>query len=449
MTLRRTLVLSALAVVLIALLYAFYAATSGGDAEYKLLFTNVNNLVLGDQVQVGGVPVGTVKAIALHGSNYRAQVTIGVEDSIAPLHQGTMAQVRVPSLSSVANRYIALKPGPNNYPVLREGATIPARNTETAVNIDELFNIFTPRTRRGVQQLVEGFATQYKGVGQQLQLDSRYFGPALGETSRLLSEFVRNEKTLAALLVEGAKAVGTLGAHRQQVSGLVRNGGKAFAALGSQERSLEAGLKQLPEAFASGRHAFAKLPSALASLERLIDVSKPNTTTLAHFFKRLETLLRLATPVVSQLHLAFRRPGPANDLTEFALDLPGLARSLERSSPAGVKALRQSVSRTAPFGPYAPDLQGLFRNFGASAGYYDANGHFLRGSPVFPDFKQSGEKLIPLTAAEAREAKVALEGLTTGQTRRCPGAATQPAPDGSSPFSDAGKLGCQPAQVTP
>lgn len=443
MTLKRTLALGALGIALIALLYALYAATSGGDAEYKLLFTNVNTLVLGDQVEIGGTPVGTVKAITLHGKDYRAQVTIGVEDAIAPLHQGTTAQIRVPSLSSVADRYIALKPGPNNYPVLPDGATIQAKHTETAVNLDELFNAFTPKTRRGFQQLIEGFAKQYEGVGPQLNVDSRYFGPALAETGRLLHEFTREEKTLTAFLVEAAKTVSTLAAHNEQLSGLVRNGGTAFAALGSQEQSLEEGLKQLPEAFGNGRKAFAKLPAALASLKKLIAVSKPNTTTLALFFKRLRTLLTVATPVVTQLHRAIQRPGSGNDLTDFALELPSLAKSLESSSPAGVKALRQSVSRTAPFGPYAPDLQGLFRDFGAASGYHDANGNFVRTGPVFPDFSQRGEKLVPVAPSEA------LDGLASGQTQRCPGAATQPSADGSALLTDEGKLGCNPAQVTP
>jgi hypothetical protein len=40
-----------------------------------------------------------------------------------------------------------------------------------------------------------------------------------------------------------------------------------------------------------------------------------------------------------------------------------------------------------------------------------------------------------------------LANLKQGQLRRCPGAATQPAPDGSSPFTDTGQLECNPAQV--
>ena len=43
-----------------------------------------------------------------------------------------------------------------------------------------------------------------------------------------------------------------------------------------------------------------------------------------------------------------------------------------------------------------------------------------------------------------------LEGLTTGSVKRCPGAASQPASDGSSPWSNTdGALDCDPSLVPP
>jgi phospholipid/cholesterol/gamma-HCH transport system substrate-binding protein len=215
----------------------------------------------------------------------------------------------------------------------------------------------------------------------------------------------------------------------------------AFAAIGAEAASLEAGIKELPEAFKEGNRTFARLPAALAALRKLVNVSKPNTKKLALFFERLDPLLKLATPVLRQLSTAISKPGPNNDLTEFALALPGLAKSLKSASPSGVKALHESVPVTAFFGPYSPDLIGLFHDFGQEAGYYDGNGHYVRVSPDFADFRYAEEKLIPVTPQEG------LEGLKTGQLTRCPGAATQPAADGSSPYTDEGKLGCNPQEL--
>ena len=61
----------------------------GGDAgiTYKLLFQTGGQLVPGNQVLVGGQPIGDVDAIELT-DDAQAEVTITVDE---PLHEGTTA----------------------------------------------------------------------------------------------------------------------------------------------------------------------------------------------------------------------------------------------------------------------------------------------------------------------------------------------------------------------
>ena len=61
---------------------------------------------------------------------------------------------------------------------------------------------------------------------------------------------------------------------------------------------------------------------------------------------------------------------------------------------------------------------------------------------MLPDFTLGANN--NLTPASPQQA---LEGLKTGQLRRCPGAATQPAADGSSPFTDNELLSCDPTET--
>lgn len=415
--------------------------TGGGGTEYRLLFNSADQLVRGDEVQVGGVTVGTVKSITLTKS-FKARITIEIENRLAPLHQGTTAEVRVPSLTVVADRYISLAPGPNSSPAIAAGATLPVKDTSEAVNLDEVFDIFNHKTRKGLQHVIEGFAAQYEGTGKAVHTATPYFNPALRATNHIFEEVLHEEKTFSRFLVNAAKATSTIGAHGKQLGGLIRNASSMFEAIGSQQASFAAGLHELPQTFKEGKQAFAELPEMLADLRRLARVSKPNTKTLPEFFNRLRPLLSKATPVVSELSAAISRPGANNDLTEFALGLPGLAKSLRTASPNGVKASQQSVPITAFFGPYSPDLQGLFRDFGLEAGYYDGDGHYVRVSPDFANFKlASAGKLVPVNPQQG------LEGLKTGQLSRCPGAGTQPAADGSSPYTDEGKLGCDETET--
>jgi phospholipid/cholesterol/gamma-HCH transport system substrate-binding protein len=434
----RPLAIAALVIVVLAILFVVFGGSGG--ATYKLEFAEGDQLVKGDQVQVGGVPVGSVTNLELT-HDFKAIVTIHVNSSLTPLHAGTTAQVRVPSLSSVANRYVALSPGPNNAPELPSGAKLPASSTKDVTDLDQLFNTFNPKTRKGLQQFIQGTAETYVGTGKNLSAATEYFAPALGATDHFFSELVRDQSTFTKFLVETAKAVTTIGARKDQLTDLIENANTTFTAVGSEQQNLANGLKQLPITLRQGNETFANLPSTFSALKKLVDASRPTVKPLSQLFSKLEPLLKTATPVVTSFATAFSRPGPGNDLTDFVRALPALASQLETATPAAVRSLQESIPITAFFGPYSPDLEGTLRNFGQTSAYYDANGHYARVSPVFPDFSLgANNNLTPSTGVQA------LAPLKSGQLRRCPGAATQPAADGSSPFTDSEQLSCDPSE---
>jgi phospholipid/cholesterol/gamma-HCH transport system substrate-binding protein len=321
----RILAVSALAVVVAIVLVLLLAG--GKRATYQLIFPEAGQLVRGDQVQVGGVPVGSIKDITLL-HNYNVRITISVESSLAPLHKGTTAEIRVPSLSSVANRYIALSPGPNNAPALPSGSTLGITTTRAVTDLDQLFNIFPPKTRRGLRQFIQGSAESYTGVAPQLQVDSRYFPPALAAVDHVLAEFGRDGPALTSFLVESAKATTVLAARSQKLTDLISNADTTFAAIGSEQTNLTAGLKALPGTLKEGNRTFEELPATLGDLRKLIDVSKSGTKELAPFFSKLRPLVNAATPVVTNFGEAISKPGSRNDLTEAALALPELAHTL-------------------------------------------------------------------------------------------------------------------------
>jgi phospholipid/cholesterol/gamma-HCH transport system substrate-binding protein len=430
------------ALALVVLIVAYLVFATGGGSNYKLELAEGDQLVRGDQVQVGGVPVGSVTNIELT-SNFRALITIHVDSSLVPLHQGTTAQVRVPSLTSVANRYIALTLGPNNNPAYAAGATLPVSVTGEVTDLDQLFNTLNPKTRKGLQGFIQGTAEQYVGQGKNLGTSVEYFAPALGALSHFFSELTRDQPVFTSFLVETAKAVTTIGARQESLSDLIENQNTAFRAIGSEQSELARGLKQLPGTLRQGNRTFAELPATFDALSELVKESRPTTKSLTTLLERLRPLLVTATPVVTNFSQTFSRPGPDNDLTDLVRALPALAQQLTTASPSAVTALQESVPITAVFGPYAPDLAGTLRTFGEGAGYWDADGHYVHVTGVFPDFKLGENN----TLTPAASAQAALEGLKTGQLRRCPGAATQPAADGSSPFVDGELLSCDPTET--
>jgi phospholipid/cholesterol/gamma-HCH transport system substrate-binding protein len=100
--------------------------------------------------------------------------------------------------------------------------------------------------------------------------------------------------------------------------------------------------------------------------------------------------------------------------------------------------------------PYIPELVGWFRDFGQGASNYDANGHYARIQPIFNAFNFNDNPAGGVLSAVLPSQR--FNGLQTNVIKRCPGAASQPAADGSAPYTDRGNLGpddCDPSLALP
>src|SRR5438034_8047353 len=228
-----------------AVVAAVILLTGGSQHTYKLRFENAGQLVKDDDVQVGGRRVGSVRKIELTNDN-QAQITIAVDNDFAPLHDGTTATIRATSLSGVANRYIALVPGPNSNRKLDDGDTLGTDKTTTPVDLDQLFNTLDPKTRKGLQRVIQGTATQYQGQAANVQQAANYFSPALSTSSRLVSELDRDSKVFQDFIVNSSKTVTAIASRRDDLANLVTNTNATAKAIGDQNVALARALGLLP-----------------------------------------------------------------------------------------------------------------------------------------------------------------------------------------------------------
>jgi len=414
----------------------------GGGYRYTLIFQNAGQLVVGNQVQVGGVPEGSVDAISLTDDN-QAKVEITVDEPIAPLHRGSTAEIRSPSLSGVANRYIAINPGPNSNPRLPEGAELGTTETQGIVDVDQIFDMFDAKTRRGLQNFIQGQATQYTGAEAGVQMSSHYFSTALSTTDQLFAKLIQDRPAFQRFLRATGDTMHTLAERSPEIEQLVANGDQALSATASQEAALQQGVAELPATFRSGTRALRALGVTLPSLERLIAATKTATPGLAPFLVQLRRLLTISTPVLTDVTNALNVGGKG--LVSATNDLPALQREVDPSTRYSVAALKQLLPQLEFARPYVPDLVATLRGFGQASSNYDAIGHYLHGSVDFGNYLFNGEDpgvLTPATPAQS------LANVQFGNVARCPGSATQPAADGSSPWKPAG-LSCSLTQVPP
>jgi phospholipid/cholesterol/gamma-HCH transport system substrate-binding protein len=438
----RGLAVGALAV---AVVVVILLVTGGSRHEYTLVFQNAGQLVKDNDVQIGGRRVGRVADIKLRSDNL-AEVHIQVDEPYAPLHVGTTAQIRSGSLSGVANRFIAVTPGPNSAPKIDDGATLSIDTTTSPVDLDQLFNTLDPKTRKSLQNVLQGSATQYRGKGKKANDAVRYFNPALSTTARLVNELDSDQQALQDFIIYTARATTALAARRNDLSSLVSNANQTSAAIGSESASLNRALKALPLTLRQANTTFVNLRSTLDDLDKLVNASKPVAPKLAPFFRQLRPLVHDARPTIADLSSLISRPGAGNDLIDLLRRQPRLTQVAGPTFQHTTESLRQGTPVLQFIRPYAPELIGWFRDFGQTTANYDANGHFARIQPIFSAFQftdspQGGVlKAIPPAQRQV--------GLQSGQVKRCPGSSTQPAPDKSNPYAPAGS-DCDPSIAPP
>jgi phospholipid/cholesterol/gamma-HCH transport system substrate-binding protein len=411
----------------------------GGDSGYKVtaVFENAGQLVKGNQVRVGGRTIGTVDEIKLD-DNSQAVVEMTIDDDqLTPLNEGTTATVRAPSLSGIANRFVALNPGPDDGEEIDDGGRIDADATAAPVDHDQRCNTIDPKTRKGLQQLIQGQATYIGGRSREARKALEYLSPALSSTSRLTKELVYDDVAFERFIVDTSRVMDTIAQRRDDLSSLVANANATTGAIGDESESLREALGGLPTSLRKANTTFVNLRSTLDDLDPLVAESKPATRELAPFLRRLRPLVADARPTVRDLRVLIKTPGKNNDLIDLTRKLPRLQELTSTVFPRAIRTMNRSQDFVDTLRQYTPDLAGWFTKFGQSAAAYDANGHYARIQPIFSPFSVNDATglLTPINPAQR------LDGFEQRQFRRCPGGAMQPPPHRSAPVA---VPGCDP-----
>ena len=422
------------AIVLVGLIL-FGGGAVGGGYKVKARFLNAGQLVKGNPVQVGGVPVGSVKGIKITPDGH-AEVEMSIDGDHSPLRRGTRAEIRQFSQSGLANRYIDLKLPPDTDDTIPDGGVIETDKTVTQVDLDELYNTLDPETRRSLQGFFKGSAEQWRNMADEANVGFQYLNPALSTSRRLFNELTRDTPLLERFLVDSSEMVTALAERRDDLAGLIGNLNDTTRALGSQKEALAESIGRLPPFMRRANTTFVNLRSTLDEVDPLVEASKPVAKRLQPFLSQARAFAADAQPTVRDLRLTIRRGGGGNDLINLIQTFPQLAEiatvTKDRSyAPGGrnvsvgetrgafqetVKALEGGASEIGFARPYTTDFLGWFDDFSTTGGGFDALGATARGFITMSPFLNR-------------------DSLAMKQYKRCPGAAEAPAKDGSNVLS--------------
>jgi phospholipid/cholesterol/gamma-HCH transport system substrate-binding protein len=453
--------IAAIAAVAIVIVAVVVIVLSGGS-NYKVyaVFQDASQLVSGDQVTVAGNPIGSVGSITLtpHG---QAKLELDISNSsYRPLRQGTVATIRNPSLTSIADRYVDLRFPPGSPPAIKNGGTIGAQNTNSAVDLDELFNTLNRSTRKGIQNVIQGSAIQYcgtlsfavcNGYGAKAQAAWKYLNPAVASASTLFSELNRDTGRFTNFITKTGSLFSDIATRQADLSALVQNLSTTTTALANQHLALGQSIQELPGFMRLANTTFVNLRGALDDLKPLVDDAKPVAPKLHKLLVQLRPLAQDAVPTVKDLSSIIAKRGANNDL----IDLVKLGVPLENATlknvtangasrqgafPASTQALKSATPELAVARPYSADLTGWFEGYSHPAGL-DANGGYARVAPVVGAYSISaggGLTFLPPLLRLLNAQQV----LTFGYGDRCPGSMER----GAVYYPESG-YPCNPSEV--
>jgi phospholipid/cholesterol/gamma-HCH transport system substrate-binding protein len=267
---------------LVAVFGTVAAAPGMQPYHVKLDFTNVDGLVQGNEVTMGGVKVGQVDGLEIQRNI--AVVTVSVDSAHAPLPAGTKALLR--SLGLLGNKYVELIPGRGSQSTLPDGYEISVQSTTSPTDLDQINAIFDAPTREKLRDMTLQGAIALGGRAQTLNADlAQLRNLAVAATpvtgvlddhqvaldratvafDNLTQKLAREDAALAGLVDHGSSLLATVQMHDQQLAGLLAHGDTTFARLDAILNGRENNLAGF----------FARQPSTLRSTDYTLNAGIP------------------------------------------------------------------------------------------------------------------------------------------------------------------------------
>lgn len=189
-----------------------------GDREdYKAVFDDVSGLAVGDDIRIAGVDVGKVREIDVQADN-TVLVTFDVRKG-QELTTGTHATIQYRNL--IGDRVIQLtrgeKDGADGGETLAVGATLPASQTASALDLDTLLNGFKPlfaglsptQVNELSGQLIQVLQGQQSSVATLVDSVAS-FTTTIGNREQLIGEVIRNLNSVLGTVDDRKATVGLL-----------------------------------------------------------------------------------------------------------------------------------------------------------------------------------------------------------------------------------------------
>jgi virulence factor Mce-like protein len=369
-------------VVLVAVFLAYNANTGlpfVPTYELRAEVPNAANLVVGNDVRIGGSRVGFVSGIKAEprddGSTI-AVLDLSMERDVSPLPRDSTLIVR--PRSALGLKYVEITRGGDEQG-FADGATIPlAAATPAPVEFDEVLSMFDDETREAAATNTTGFGDAFAGRGESINTAIGAFRPLLRNIIPVAQNISSPDTNLRRFVGELADAAAIVAPAAETQAELFVNLDTTFAALREVARPY------IQDSITGGR-------PALDAAIRSFPIQRPFLRNTEGLFRELRpgaAALRTSAPTIADALVegtrVLPRTPPFNrrllslleELQTFAED-PMVPRGL-RATTAGLRSLDPTLRYLTPAQTVCNYATLWFRNVASLLSEGDRNGTWQR-----------------------------------------------------------------------
>jgi ABC-type transporter Mla subunit MlaD len=378
-------VLIGAATVLVVLVAVFLAYNANRGLPFvptyqlKAEVPSAANLVVGNDVRIGGSRVGFVDGIEAQRRDDGTTIAVldlTLERDVAPLPRDSTLIVR--PRSALGLKYVEITRGSDTQG-FDEGATIPlAAATPAPVEFDEVLNMFDEETREAIAVNTTGFGDAFAGRGESINT-------AIGAFRPLLRDIVPVAQNLASPETNLRRFFGELGDAAAIVAPAAEAQAELFVNLDTTFRALrEVSRPYIQDSITGGRPALdtaiRTLPAQrpfLRNTEGLFRELRPGAAALRTSAPTIADALEEGTRVLPRTPPLNRRLASLLEELQTLAEDPQVTRGLEATS-ATLESLDPTLAFITPSQTVCNYLTLWFRNVASLLSEGDRNGTWQR-----------------------------------------------------------------------
>jgi virulence factor Mce-like protein len=335
-------------------------------------------LVVGNDVKIGGSRVGAVSAIhprQLDNGRVISVLTLTLDKDAGPLPKDSTLLVR--PRSALGLKYVELTRGTSKASY-QDGDTIALKQAKTPVELDEFLNMFDEDTRSATQVNLEGFGTAFAGRGESINTAIGAFRPLLRDIQPVMANLSDPRTNLERFVTSLATTTSIVAPAAETQASMFRNLDTTMAALDDVARPyIQDSITNAKPALDAGIEGMPRQRPFLANTEGLMRELQPGVQALRTAAPALNAALGAGIDVLPKTPpLNQRLESLLQELQAFAND-PLVPRGI-RATNALVKSAAPTLNYLAPTQTTCNYATLFFRNISSLLSEGDRNGTWQR-----------------------------------------------------------------------